>query len=98
MATRRAATRRSDGKARDSAARDDGHGHMSADGATELAPTVLTWREWLGRPAFLGLNNGQALVLAGLLLVLLLTRFWDLGTRAMHHDESMHAKYAWDTY
>ena len=98
MATRRAATRRSGGKARDSAARDDGHGRMSTDGATELAPAVLTWREWLGRPAFLGLNNGQALVLAGLLLVLLLTRFWDLGTRAMHHDESMHAKYAWDTY
>ena len=98
MATRRAPTRRSTGKARGSAARDDGHGCVSADDAAEMAPAVLSWREWLGRPAILGLNNGQALLLVGLLLALLLTRFWDLGTRAMHHDESMHAKYAWDTY
>ena len=98
MATRRAPTRRSAGKARGPAARDDGPGRMAADGAAEVSPAVLTWREWLDRPAFLGLNNGQALLLVGLLLALLLTRFWDLGTRAMHHDESMHAKYAWDTY
>ena len=98
MATRRAPTRRSTGKARGSAAREEGRGHMTADGAAEMAPAVLTWREWVGRPAILGLNNGQALLLVGLLLALLLTRFWDLGTRAMHHDESMHAKYAWDTY
>ena len=98
MATRHAATRRSAGKARGSAAREDGHGCVSADDAAEMAPAVLSWREWLGRPAILGLNNGQALLLVGLLLALLLTRFWDLGTRAMHHDESMHAKYAWDTY
>ncbi len=23
-------------------------------------------------------------------------RFWDLGSRALHHDESIHAKWAWD--
>ena len=23
-------------------------------------------------------------------------RFWDLGARALHHDESIHAKWAWD--
>jgi hypothetical protein len=22
-------------------------------------------------------------------------RFWDLGARAFHHDESLHAQYAW---
>lgn len=31
-----------------------------------------------------------ALFLAGFLL-----RFWDVGSRAMHHDESLHAYYAW---
>ena len=25
----------------------------------------------------------------------LLTRFWDLGSRALHHDESEHAYYSW---
>ena len=29
---------------------------------------------------------------------MIFTRFWDLGTRALHHDESMHARYAWDIY
>lgn len=24
-----------------------------------------------------------------------LTRFWDLGKRALHHDESLHAYYSW---
>jgi len=23
-------------------------------------------------------------------------RFWDLGARALHHDESIHAKWSWD--
>src|SRR5581483_10393081 len=25
-------------------------------------------------------------------------RFWDLGSRALHHDESLHAYYAWNLY
>jgi predicted membrane-bound mannosyltransferase len=28
-------------------------------------------------------------------VVALLTRFWDLGSRALHHDESEHAYYSW---
>jgi uncharacterized protein (TIGR03663 family) len=35
-------------------------------------------------------------LLYGLLFVVaLLTRFWDLGSRALHHDESEHAYYSW---
>src|SRR5688572_9946184 len=35
--------------------------------------------------------------LAYLLLIVAaaLTRFWDLGSRALHHDESLHAYYSW---
>ena len=32
----------------------------------------------------------------GLLIVAATTRLWDLGSRAMHHDESLHAFYAWN--
>jgi uncharacterized protein (TIGR03663 family) len=36
---------------------------------------------------------------AGLYVLILvagaLTRFWDLGSRALHHDESLHAYYSW---
>ncbi len=28
-------------------------------------------------------------------LAALLTRFWDLGSRALHHDESLHAYFSW---
>ncbi|HKG27360.1 MAG TPA: flippase activity-associated protein Agl23, partial [Thermomicrobiales bacterium] len=34
--------------------------------------------------------------LYGLFLVLaVLTRFWDLGSKALHHDESLHAYFSW---
>jgi len=33
-----------------------------------------------------------------LMLIVLGTRFWDLGTRAMHHDESIHAYYSYQFF
>lgn len=33
-----------------------------------------------------------------LVLVALVLRLWDLGARAMHHDESLHSLYAWYLY
>lgn len=30
-----------------------------------------------------------------LIVAAILTRFWDLGYRALHHDESLHAYYSW---
>ena len=30
-----------------------------------------------------------------LIAVAIVTRFWDLGSRALHHDESLHAYYSW---
>jgi len=32
------------------------------------------------------------------LIIAILTRFWDLGSRAMSHDESLHALYSWKLY
>ena len=35
---------------------------------------------------------------ASLIVVGLVMRLWDLGSRAMHHDESLHALYSWNLY
>ncbi|MCS6800522.1 MAG: TIGR03663 family protein [Chloroflexota bacterium] len=40
----------------------------------------------------------ETLAYAGLTLVAAIMRFWDLGTRAMHHDESLHVLYSWYLY
>src|SRR5437879_9029021 len=34
----------------------------------------------------------------GLMFVGLVLRFWDLGAKAFHHDESLHAFYSWRLY
>jgi predicted membrane-bound mannosyltransferase len=33
-----------------------------------------------------------------LIVVALVMRFWDVGVRAMHHDESLHALYSWNLF
>ena len=43
-----------------------------------------------------GVPGWEILVYAVLVGLAVLTRFWDLGTRAMHHDESIHAFFALD--
>nr|MBA3534253.1 TIGR03663 family protein [Ardenticatenales bacterium] len=43
-------------------------------------------------------NNRALLLLGGMLLLALLSRFWELGTRALHHDESLHALYSYYLY
>jgi predicted membrane-bound mannosyltransferase len=45
-------------------------------------------------PIPMGITLETALY-AILLLAALLTRFWDLGSRALHHDESLHAYFSW---
>ena len=39
--------------------------------------------------------DGVVMVVIGLTVAALLLRVWDLGVRAMHHDESLHATYSW---
>jgi uncharacterized protein (TIGR03663 family) len=37
----------------------------------------------------------EALLYATFFLLAIVTRFWDLGRRALHHDESLHAQFSW---
>ncbi|MDA1096085.1 MAG: TIGR03663 family protein [Chloroflexi bacterium] len=68
--------------------------------ATEWSPgdgaeTVFDWTgRYLSRA---GAVVRRPHVAASLLVVLFAAslRFWDLGSRAMHHDESLHAYYSW---
>ncbi|HEV2122286.1 MAG TPA: flippase activity-associated protein Agl23, partial [Chloroflexota bacterium] len=54
--------------------------------------------EWLQRRWLFGLTYWQVGLVGFFAVSLILTRFFNLGDRAMHHDESMHAKFAWDTF
>ena len=54
---------------------------------------------WLDRSWFTIQTLDWAWVIFGVLMVaVVLTRFWDLGTRALHHDESLHAVFSWYLY
>ena len=42
--------------------------------------------------------NWELVCWLAIILVTIGTRFWDLGSRAQHHDESMHSFYSWELY
>ncbi len=42
--------------------------------------------------------NVEALLWTGVTMFTLITRFWDLGSRAYNHDESLHTLYSWYLY
>lgn len=55
---------------------------------------------WLERPihpAFPAVTN-EILIFAGILLFAVMTRFYDLETRVMSHDESLHTYFSWLLY
>ncbi len=55
---------------------------------------------WLQRPihpALPAVTNEIALF-AGVMLLAIVTRFYDLGTRVMSHDESLHTYFSWLLY
>ncbi|HET7088519.1 MAG TPA: flippase activity-associated protein Agl23 [Anaerolineae bacterium] len=54
---------------------------------------------WLDQPvsSVLRLDWEKTLYIA-LFVLAVLTRFWDLGARAISHDESLHAYYSWELY
>ena len=55
---------------------------------------------WLQRPihpALPAVTNEIALF-AGIILLAIVTRFYDLGTRVMSHDESLHTYFSWLLY
>jgi len=42
--------------------------------------------------------NWELICWVTIVLVTVVTRFWDLGSRAQHHDESMHSFYSWELF
>jgi hypothetical protein len=55
---------------------------------------------WLERPihpAFPAITN-EILIFAGILLFAVITRFYDLESRVMSHDESLHTYFSWLLY
>ena len=57
-------------------------------------------QNWLERPihpALPGLTNEIAIFI-GVILLAIITRFYDLGTRVMSHDESLHTYFSWLLY
>lgn len=59
-----------------------------------------TKTNWLERPihsAFPAITN-EILIFVGILLLAVLTRFYDLETRVMSHDESLHTYFSWLLY
>src|SRR5215218_8948816 len=72
----------------------DGNGRRSfalpGDAALHEPPPVSATRV----TAPIGITLETALYVL-ILVAALLTRFWDLGSRALHHDESLHAYFSW---
>lgn len=55
---------------------------------------------WLSHKPFAAFPNlsVEVLLFAAILLLAVITRFYDLGTRVMSHDESLHTYYSWLLY
>jgi uncharacterized protein (TIGR03663 family) len=56
-------------------------------------PLVPSWQRIVALTAHWELVAYAAILALGFVL-----RIWDLGTRALHHDESLHAYYAWQFF
>lgn len=56
-------------------------------------------QSWLDRPlAELLRPNWEKAIYVAIFLIAVVTRFWDVGARAMSHDESLHALYSYYLY
>ena len=56
-----------------------------------------SWLERSIHPAFPAITNEIA-IFAGIVLIAIITRFYNLGARVMSHDESLHTYYSWLLY
>ena len=75
--------------------RSSGSTPPAADAEATEWPAIAAW---LRAETPFGLNRWQVLVFLSVMAFVVFTRFWELGARALHHDESMHARFAWDIY
>ena len=73
----------------------DGNGHRPFAMPKTASPTALAVARGTARIAAPIGFTLEAGLYALILLAGVLTRFWDLGSRALHHDESLHAYFSW---
>ncbi|MDQ7029854.1 MAG: TIGR03663 family protein [Ardenticatenia bacterium] len=67
--------------------------------ASQPVSEPLEPRRWLDMPVVRLRALDWVAVAFGLVVVAaIITRFWDLGSRALHHDESLHAVYSYYLY
>lgn len=57
--------------------------------------TVSTLEAQLTRLLYV---DAEILAYTVIFILSVITRFWDLGARAMSHDESLHVRYSWNLY
>ncbi len=75
----------------------------SFSGELHDTPAPARQRAWLSQEARQKAVNDlaawarrpEAAILVAIVVVAAVLRFWDLGTRAVHHDESLHGYYSW---
>src|SRR6266568_199390 len=61
--------------------------------------TSIEPRGWLDRILSIELSlDAEVIAYAALVGIALVLHFWDLGARALHHDESLHATYSYYLY
>ncbi|HXD08432.1 MAG TPA: hypothetical protein VN653_00115, partial [Anaerolineales bacterium] len=55
---------------------------------------------WLQRPIHPSLPaiTNEVAIFAGIILLAVVTRFYNLGARVMSHDESLHTYFSWLLY
>ncbi len=56
-----------------------------------------TWLERPIHPALPAITN-EVVIFAGIMLLAIITRFYNLGVRVMSHDESLHTYFSWLLY
>src|SRR5712692_6393694 len=67
--------------------------------STETAERRSAPASFWSRPLSLAMPIDRELaVYIALVTIGFVLRFWDLGTRMLHHDESLHAVYSWYLY
>ena len=65
----------------------------------QAEPSIQTSTSWLEQPAFKTLKlNWEILLFLFILIVAVISRFYNLGARVMSHDESLHTYYSWQLY
>ncbi len=68
------------------------------------APTwaVIAWLRrffWIGREdSRAGISPGEWTTYSLIILIAGVMRLWDLGSRALHHDESLHSYFSWELF